>query len=221
MNENDENDIILVMTTYPKRLSYALRSLAIWRKYNPTLAMVLFLSLDEYPEKFKSIPIEIIDIMIKLKIKVVFRNGNEKAFKSYFAGLYFKNNWILQTDDDFYPSDITFKKFLEYHNKYKDAFISWSLRNNNIVGNGVLYNPSMLDERYLTEMPLAVKYDLCDIWLTYWTKKDKIKIISNVGIPRNGFEELSDTPGLTNKQDNKDRVLAIKNFMNSKYGRVL
>lgn len=215
-----DDNIILAMTTYPKRMTYAIRSLAFWRKYCPTLKMCLFLSLDEYPEKIKSIPIEVIDQLIKMKVLLIFRNGNEKAFKSYFAGLYFKNFWILQTDDDFYPSDKTFKQFLEFHNKYKNSFISWSVRNENIVGNGVLYNPSMLDKRYLSDMPLAVKYDLCDIWLTYWTKKAKIKMISNVGIIRNQFKELCGQPGLTNMRNNTPRKNAITKFMNSKYGKV-
>lgn len=221
MNANND-EIILVMTTYPERMQFAIRSLSLWKEYTPSLKMALFLSKEEYPNGINSIPKNDYDKLLKLNVELIFRNGNEKAFKSYFAGLTFKNKWLLQTDDDYYPSKQSFRQFMDLHNKHKKSFICWSRLKNNIVGNGVLYNPSMLDKRYLDDMPLIVKFDLCDIWLSYWAKKSKINVVSGVGIEKNIFEELSGKPGLTNMkdEDNKQRKNILEKYMFLNYGKV-
>ena len=55
---------------------------------------------------------------------IIFREGDERNFKSYYAGEDFPGWWLLQVDDDFIPADGAFDRFYHLHMQFPNAFIA-------------------------------------------------------------------------------------------------
>lgn len=207
------SEIVLTLTSFPKRLPHLPKILTAWQEQMP-MQTALYLSLDEYPNRENSIDKDILHAFVKLNVELHFRPGNEKGFKSFFAGLDYPNNWLLQTDDDMYPGPKSMEQYMELHKKHPNAFISCS-KLIAIRGSGTLYNASMLDSRYLQDMPQAVPYILDDVWLEFWTRYAKIPIISG-NIERVPIMELWQH-GLTTGKDCSKMIRNIFTFLKAKY----
>lgn len=207
------SDIVLTLTSFPKRLNRLPDILKAWEE-QMSMPIALYLSLAEYPNRENSIDKDVLHEFVKLNVNLHFRPGNEKGFKSFFAGIDYPNTWLLQTDDDMYPGPKSMEQYMELHNAHPNAFISCS-KMKAIRGSGTLYNASMLDKRYLHDMPSAVPYILDDVWLEFWTRYAKIPIISG-NIERVPIMELWSN-GLTTGKDCSQMIRNIFSFMKTKY----
>jgi len=207
------SDIVLTLTSFPKRLNSLPKILKAWQD-QMSMPVALYLSLDEYPERENSINKDVLHEFVKLNVQLHFRPGNEKGFKSFFAGLDYPNTWLLQTDDDMYPGSKSMEQYISLHEAHPAAFISCS-KMVAVRGSGTLYNASMLDARYLNDMPSAVPYILDDVWLEFWARYARIPIISG-NIERIPIMELWKN-GLTTGKDCSKMISNIFNFLQTKY----
>ena len=166
----------LVLTSYPARLRFVPQVIEAWThsKEQPE-KKVLYLSLAQYPNKDADIPKEILDRLVNLCVTIIFREGDERNFKSYYAGEDFPGWWLLQVDDDFIPADGAFDRFYHLHMQFPNAFIT-CLDEPIILGNGIFYKANMLDKRYLTDMYKVVPLLLSDLWLSFWACFEHIEL---------------------------------------------
>lgn len=166
----------LVMTSYPARLRFVPEVIEAWThsKEQPE-KKVLYLSLVQYPNREQDISKDIFHKLQELDVTIIYREGDERNFKSYYAGEDFPGWWLLQVDDDIIPGDGAFDRFYEKHLEYPDRFIN-CVDMPALLGSGAFYNAGMLDNRYLIDMYKAVPLLLSDLWLSFWTCYAKIEV---------------------------------------------
>lgn len=166
----------LVLTSYPERLKFVPQVIEAWThsKEQPE-KKVLYLSLSQYPNRENDLPKDILAKLRNQEVSIIFREGNERNFKSYYAGQDFLGWWLLQVDDDIIPEEGGFDRFYELHIEYPNRFVT-CVDTQCLLGSGVFYNASMLDTRYLTDMYKAVPLLLSDLWLSFWACYARIDV---------------------------------------------
>ena len=166
----------LVLTSYPARLMYEPKVIEAWThsKEQPE-KKVLYLSLTQYPNRDKDVPANILSDLKRLDVTIIYRKGDERNFKSYYAGEDFPNWWLLQIDDDWLAGEGSFDRFYALHKTFPNTIITCK-DTPCIIGNGVFYQASMLDKRYLTDMYKVVPLLLSDLWLAFWASYAQINV---------------------------------------------
>lgn len=102
-------NIILSVTTYPARIwavQYMLRS--IYAQTMQPNKIVLYLSLEQFPNGMSDIPDELVELVNKEKLDIQFRPDDLGAHKKYYyAFREFPNDLIITVDEDLiYPVDM-------------------------------------------------------------------------------------------------------------------
>ncbi len=207
----------LVITSYPARLKFVPQVIEAWtHSIEQPEKKVLYLSLAQYPNRDKDIPRDCFCKLQELDVTIIYRKGDERNFKSYFAGEDFPGWWLLQVDDDYIPSDGSFDRFYNLHKKHPNAFIS-CLDIPVIMGNGILYNASMLDSRYITDMYKIVPLLLSDIWLSFWACVAQIEVIPmNPKLDRVVIEEANLT-NLGQEYGNNSYIKELSKLLINEY----
>lgn len=132
MNIDDNNVIIVSMTSYPKRIKYVAK--VFYSILNQSLSKehyhcVLTLSTEEFPNKLNDLP-EDLKLMIELNlIEIIWCEKNIYSHKKLMHVIKkYKNNPILVTDDDVYRQYNWIEGFYNDYLKYPSDVITGSVR---------------------------------------------------------------------------------------------
>lgn len=121
--------IIVSMTSWKKRINNVSNTInsIVENSFRPDL-IVLNLSLEEFPNKEKDLPDEILQFQKDKILEIEWVKGNTKAFKKIIPTLRkYPNDAIICIDDDFiYPKDFI-STFVEAHKRYPANPLSGNL----------------------------------------------------------------------------------------------
>ena len=157
---------VLSMCTWPKRIHSAVDRLAEWLSgdVRPGVAC-LYLSHLEYPT-MASISLDIRERLEALDVVVRFEDGDTRAYRRLRASVDYPGRLVLTVDDDIVPPPRAFESFLSARQHNPGCFVSWA--GPFAIGNGTLFDPSVIDQRWLSDMEWAVDNAVDDLWTTMW-----------------------------------------------------
>lgn len=141
INLDIQEEIIASMTSYPARIDKTCPS-AIWHILQQTMLpdkILLILSIDEFPNKEKNLPKSILALTeICEKIKVVWSNGNLKAYKKSIEAIkLYPYSIIIQVDDNMILPNNYFKTI---YNEYVHHYRQCAVTSANYKIHGVYYS---------------------------------------------------------------------------------
>ena len=115
------------MTSYPPRIKFVKNSLnsIIKQNISPTLYhCVLVLSLVEFPNKELDLPPDLLNLIYKEGIEIIWHKSNIRSHKKLIPTLKkYPNNSILIIDDDNIREENFIQTFLDDHKKYPNDII--------------------------------------------------------------------------------------------------
>lgn len=169
-----EKRVIISLTSWTKRITNVATVIGslLNQKLMPDL-IELNLSLEEFPEKEKNLPEELIDLIKNnSQIEINWIEGNDGVFKKIIPTLkkfYGEEYYLLSVDDDWiYREDYISLMIENLETRGGDSFC---LSIANVIGNRILYKSSCFKPDFwekLTEDVIATRID--DAYIEYYLK---------------------------------------------------
>ena len=117
---NTKENIIISLTSWSKRISNVPKVIdSILQNTTLPDKIVINLSLQEFPNKEKDIPHEVIKYIKQHEIEIIWLEKNDKAYKKFIPTMMkYPNDAIICIDDDFiYPKDFI-STFVKKHKEF-------------------------------------------------------------------------------------------------------
>lgn len=174
---NNEQTIIS-LTSWKQRIQTAHKAISSLLQCCKKSHIVLVLSEEEFPQKEKSLPKQIIDLANSEKIEIIWTYDNTKAFKKVIPTMEkYKNVPIVSADDDLIYTRDYASELYESFKKSKDVF-SVSYRHSKMVTNcgaATLYNPKYYSLILSSFNKKFVDYYEDDMFMQYVVEKNNLK----------------------------------------------
>lgn len=174
----DNEQTVISLTSWKQRIQTAHKAINSLLQYCKKSHIVLVLSEEEFPQKEKSLPSQIIDLANSEKIEILWTYDNTKAFKKVMPTMEkYKNVPIVSADDDLIYTRDYASELYESFKKSKDVF-SVSYRHSKMVTNcgaATLYNPKYYSLILSSFNKKFVDYYEDDMFMQYIVEKNNIK----------------------------------------------
>lgn len=174
---NNEQTIIS-LTSWKQRIQIAHKAISSLLQCCKKSHIVLVLSEEEFPQKEKSLPKQIIDLANSKKIEIIWTYDNIKAFKKVIPTMEkYKNVPIVSADDDLIYTRDYASELYESFKKNKDVF-SVSYRHSKMVTNcgaATLYNPKYYNLIKSSFNKKYIEYHEDDMFMQYVVEKNTLK----------------------------------------------
>lgn len=191
---SENNDVIVSLTTFPKRFSYLKYTLySILKQTVIPDKIIVNLIKSECPNELEDIPKDLLDFQ-EYGVKFIFREENLKPHNKYFYTFQdYPESIIITIDDDLYYRPTLIEKLLDLHKKNPTAVCAdlvrkitltnnsftnysyWDIYNENSIGHnylalgfgGVLYPAKLFNKTSLLDKDIIKKICLNadDLWL--------------------------------------------------------
>lgn len=154
--------IVLSLTSYPERIKTVNQVIeSLFMQKEQADEIVLWLSIQEFPNKYKDIPEELKCLIGKNKFRIEWVDGNIKSHKKYFYALQNRENITITIDDDMRYSSLMVSTLMDSYRKHPYAI---SARNVHIITKkNEKISPYLDWESNLTEYIGDERMDLCAI----------------------------------------------------------
>lgn len=122
--------IILSLTSYPKRINIISKVIkSLFQQKVKADKIILWLSLDEFPEKENNLPEVLLSLCGKNGFQIRWVTGNLKSHKKYFYALQeFSDDIVITVDDDMIYSSEMVAELLESHCKHPNTIVARCVR---------------------------------------------------------------------------------------------
>lgn len=140
--------IIVTMTSWKKRIQYVSKTIYMMERQSliPD-KIILNLSTDEFPNKEKELPKDLVLLADSLdNFEIYWVKTNTRAFKKFIPtlGRYFNEDcWILTVDDDYYYNRDYVSMMVETAEKYYPNCITPGICGLHPHGYAMIYSPDM------------------------------------------------------------------------------
>lgn len=123
-------NIVVSLTSYPKRIHMVYKVIeSLWRQSIQADEILLYLSLDEFPQKENNLPSILAEMVGRNRFNIVWVEDNLKSHKKYYYALQWRADSIVITvDDDVIYSESLISDLLSYHNKFPQAVLARRVR---------------------------------------------------------------------------------------------
>lgn len=220
---NDEQTIIS-LTSWKQRIQTAHKAISSLLQCCKKSHIVLVLSEEEFPQKEKSLPKQIIDLANSEKIEIIWTYDNTKAFKKVIPTMEkYKNVPIVSADDDLIYTRDYASELYESFKKNKYVF-SVSYRHSKMVTNcgaATLYNPKYYNLIKSSFNRKYIEYHEDDMFMQYVVEKNTLKqlFISDL-FPCKSFIQ-NDEYALNKTYKNNKTPSERKQFYFSEYDKIV
>lgn len=157
--------IIVSFTSYPPRINSVHKVVeSLYRQTVKADEIVLYLSLEEFPEAEADLPATLKSLIGRGGFRVAWVHGNLKSHKKYFYALQeYRDAVVITVDDDTVYSETMISELAESHRRFPDAVSARNVRI--ILKKGVELAPYRMWEREnrLEEYADTPRMDLCAI----------------------------------------------------------
>lgn len=157
--------IIVSFTSYPPRINSVHKVVeSLCRQTVQADEIVLYLSLDEFPEADKNLPEALRNMIGRNRFRVAWVHGNLRSHKKYYYALQeYKDALVITVDDDKIYAQTMISELVESHMRFPDAV---SARNVRIIlkkGKALETYCNWERDVYLEEYADMPRMDLCAI----------------------------------------------------------
>lgn len=157
--------VIVSFTSYPPRINSVHKVVeSLCRQTVPADEIVLYLSLDEFPEAEKNLPKALRNMVGLNGFRVAWVHGNLRSHKKYYYALQeYDDAIVITVDDDTIYAQTMISELVESHMRFPDAVSARKVRI--ILKKGKALEPYCNWEReaYLEEYANMPRMDLCAI----------------------------------------------------------
>lgn len=124
------NKIVVSLTSYPKRINFVASVIrSVWNQNVPADEIILYLSIMEFPQRERELPLELSDMIGKNGFTVKWVEGNIRSHKKYFYVLQEKRDDIVITvDDDTLYSETLIEDLVCSYKRFPQAVSARSAR---------------------------------------------------------------------------------------------
>ena len=179
----DDKKIIVSLTSWKKRIQYVSKTIYMMetQTIKPDL-IVLNLAEDEFPNKEKDLPAELVLFSTTLdNFEIYWVKENTKAFKKVIPTIkrFFNEDcWIFSIDEDVLYYKDYLKCFLEELSGLSDTYLSPGIWGNHPVGYIMAYNPKWFKDEKIWKFTKidADKIVASDHWIWINLKNNGIKL---------------------------------------------
>lgn len=209
-SKKNETKIIVSFTTFPERINKIWIVLeCLFRQSLLPDEIVLYLSIEQFPEKEKSLPSKLIYYLSKNLIDIRFVEDNLRSHKKYYYAFQeFPDALVILVDDDLIYTNNLIKDLVDLNKKFPESicchrahlvkrtndlklmpYNKWEVLklekgpNHTIFhtsGGGTIYNPKFFDERLYVISDIK---ELCfyadDVWLNIHAALCDIKVVKS------------------------------------------
>lgn len=118
--------IVVSLTSYPKRIEIVDKVIeSLLKQRIPADEIILYLSIEEFPDKWNSLPERLLKLTTNGVFKIEWVEGNLKSHKKYFYALQNnKENIVITVDDDVIYSSLLISDFIYGHDKFPNAVLA-------------------------------------------------------------------------------------------------
>lgn len=226
-NNKSTEKIIVSLTSWKNRINNVPIVInSILQNYQVPDKIVVNLSLEEFPEKEKELPLALNKLIQSNIVEIIWTTGNLKAFKKFIPTLKkYPEDVIIAIDDDFiYPNDFI-ETFMNVHKDYP---------NNPLSGNDVQicnaqghcgcaslvkseyfgrFLDELLDDNIVEIGMDDIFYPFCAAMNGYYYKYVGVPFSMQL-VPFNSFDGISEQDG---RYNNKSQLDYILEKINKKY----
>ena len=157
--------IIVSFTSYPPRIDSVHKVVeSLYRQTMPADEIVLYLSLDEFPEAAAGLPVELKSLIGQGGFRVAWVHGNLKSHKKYYYALQeYKGAVVITVDDDKIYAQTMIADLINSYKRFPDAVSARRVRVILKMVETLEPYSKWEKEKYLEEYIDVPRMDLCAI----------------------------------------------------------